>query len=154
MGTGGSFPGAWRWPPTTSAEVKKICIYTSTPPYAFMAHSLISSAEGTTYLFVQFNVWFEDYFWNAMPCSIIQSYQRFSRNGCRSVLFIPEDGGSRLRRNFGTSYQIIRPHISDDHNLHTSLLENLTRHSVYNLYFEIFVVQTSAPLNVETSEVN
>jgi hypothetical protein len=41
IGTGGSFPGgkaagAWSWPPT-SAEVKKMWVYTSTPPYAFMA---------------------------------------------------------------------------------------------------------------------
>jgi hypothetical protein len=43
MGTRGSFPGVKRpgreadHSPTTSAEVKKIWIYTSTPPYAFMA---------------------------------------------------------------------------------------------------------------------
>jgi hypothetical protein len=42
-GTGGSFPGVKRpgreadHSPPTSAEVKKIWIYTSTPPYAFMA---------------------------------------------------------------------------------------------------------------------
>jgi hypothetical protein len=42
MGTGGSFPGVKRpgreadHSPTTSAEVKKMWIYTSTPPYAFM----------------------------------------------------------------------------------------------------------------------
>jgi hypothetical protein len=43
MGTGGSFPGV-KWPgreadhsPAGSAEVKKMWIYTSTPPYAFMA---------------------------------------------------------------------------------------------------------------------
>jgi hypothetical protein len=42
MGIVGSFPngkaaGAWSWhSPLTSAEVKKIGIYTSTPPYAFM----------------------------------------------------------------------------------------------------------------------
>jgi hypothetical protein len=43
MGSGGSFPGvklqgreADHSPPT-SAEVKKMCIYTSTPPYVFMA---------------------------------------------------------------------------------------------------------------------
>jgi hypothetical protein len=42
-GTGGSFPGV-KWPgreadPTlpTSTEVKKMWIYTSTPPYVFMA---------------------------------------------------------------------------------------------------------------------
>jgi hypothetical protein len=38
----GSFPGgeeseAWSWPLTTSVEVKKTWIYTSTPPYVFMA---------------------------------------------------------------------------------------------------------------------
>jgi hypothetical protein len=37
MGTGDSFPGgkADHWP-QTSAEVKKMWIYTSTHPYAFM----------------------------------------------------------------------------------------------------------------------
>jgi hypothetical protein len=43
MGTGGSFPRVKRLgreadhSPPTSAEVKKMWIYTSTPPYAFMA---------------------------------------------------------------------------------------------------------------------
>jgi hypothetical protein len=43
MGTGSSFPGVKRpgrevnHSPPTSAEVKKMWIYTSTPPYAFMA---------------------------------------------------------------------------------------------------------------------
>jgi hypothetical protein len=43
MGTGGSFPGVKRpgresdHSPPTTAEVKKMWIYTSTPPYAFMA---------------------------------------------------------------------------------------------------------------------
>jgi hypothetical protein len=43
MGTGGSFPGLKRQgreanhSPTTSAEVKKMSIYTSIPPYIFMA---------------------------------------------------------------------------------------------------------------------
>jgi hypothetical protein len=43
MGTGGSFPGVKRQgreadqSPPTSAEVKKMWIYTSTPPYVFMA---------------------------------------------------------------------------------------------------------------------
>jgi hypothetical protein len=43
MGTGGSFPGVKRpervadHSPPISAEVKKMWIYTSTPPYAFMA---------------------------------------------------------------------------------------------------------------------
>jgi hypothetical protein len=43
MGTGGSFPGVKQQgreadhSPPTSAEVKKIWIYTSTPPYVFMA---------------------------------------------------------------------------------------------------------------------
>jgi hypothetical protein len=43
MGTGGFFSGVKRQgreadhSPPTSAEVKKICIYTSTPPYIFMA---------------------------------------------------------------------------------------------------------------------
>jgi hypothetical protein len=42
MGTGGSFPGVKRQEresdnsPPASAEVKKIWIYTSTPPYAFI----------------------------------------------------------------------------------------------------------------------
>jgi hypothetical protein len=43
MGTGGSFPGVKRQgheadhSPLTSAEVKKMWIYTSTPPYVFTA---------------------------------------------------------------------------------------------------------------------
>jgi hypothetical protein len=43
MGTGSSFPGVKRLgreadhSPPTSVEVKKMWIYTSTPPYAFMA---------------------------------------------------------------------------------------------------------------------
>jgi hypothetical protein len=43
MGTGSSFPGVKRQgreadhSPPTSAEVKKMWIYTSTPPYVFMA---------------------------------------------------------------------------------------------------------------------
>jgi hypothetical protein len=43
MGTGGSFPGVKRYgreadhSPPTSAEVKKMWIYTSTPLYVFMA---------------------------------------------------------------------------------------------------------------------
>jgi hypothetical protein len=43
MGTGSYFPGVKRpgrevdHSPPTSAEVKKMWIYTSTPPYAFMA---------------------------------------------------------------------------------------------------------------------
>jgi hypothetical protein len=38
MGTGGSFPGlqAYNSPPT-NAGAKKMWIYTSTPPYVFMA---------------------------------------------------------------------------------------------------------------------
>jgi hypothetical protein len=44
-GTGGSFPGdkaagTWRWP--TSVEFKKTWIYTSTPPYVFLAQCLIN----------------------------------------------------------------------------------------------------------------
>jgi hypothetical protein len=48
MGTGGSFPGikaAGReadHSPPTSAEDKKMWIFTSTPPYAFMTSCLIS----------------------------------------------------------------------------------------------------------------
>jgi hypothetical protein len=48
MGTGGSFPevkGPGRevdHSPPTSAEVKKMLIYISTAPYAFMAYCLIS----------------------------------------------------------------------------------------------------------------
>jgi hypothetical protein len=43
MGTGGSFPEVkrqWReaeHSPPASAEVKKMCIYTATPPYVVMA---------------------------------------------------------------------------------------------------------------------
>jgi hypothetical protein len=42
MGTGGSFPGGKRpgreadHSPPASAQAKKILIYTSTPPYAFI----------------------------------------------------------------------------------------------------------------------
>jgi hypothetical protein len=56
MGTGGSFPGGKRpgreadHLPLASAEVKKMWIYTSTPPYTFMAYCLISSAQGPLYL--------------------------------------------------------------------------------------------------------
>jgi hypothetical protein len=56
MGTRGSFPWVKRpgreadhWPPA-SAEVKKMWIYTSTPPYAFMAQCLIRWAQGQLYL--------------------------------------------------------------------------------------------------------
>jgi hypothetical protein len=35
--------------PPTSAEVKKMWIYTSTPPYVFMAWCLISYAQGQFY---------------------------------------------------------------------------------------------------------
>jgi hypothetical protein len=57
MGTGGSFPGVKRQgreadhSPPTSAEVKKMWIYTSTPPFVFMAECLISYAQGQLYLF-------------------------------------------------------------------------------------------------------
>jgi hypothetical protein len=37
--------------PPASAEVMKLWIYTSTPPYAFMAYCLISWAQGQLYLF-------------------------------------------------------------------------------------------------------
>jgi hypothetical protein len=52
MGTGGSFPGVKRQgreadhSPPTSAEVKKMWIYTYTPPYAFMAYCLITELLG------------------------------------------------------------------------------------------------------------
>jgi hypothetical protein len=36
-----------------SAEVRKMWIYTSTPPYAFMAYCLISYAKGQLYLFTE-----------------------------------------------------------------------------------------------------
>jgi hypothetical protein len=48
IGTGGSYPDLKRpgceadHSPPTSAEVKKMWIYTSTPPYAFMAKRLIN----------------------------------------------------------------------------------------------------------------
>jgi hypothetical protein len=38
--------------PPASAEVKKIWIYTSTPPYAFMAQCLIRYAQGQLYLYL------------------------------------------------------------------------------------------------------
>jgi hypothetical protein len=37
--------------PRTSAEVKKMWIYTSTPLYAFMVYCLISYAQGQIYIF-------------------------------------------------------------------------------------------------------
>jgi hypothetical protein len=57
MGTGGSFPGgtadvAWSWPRTSNyAEVKNTWIYTSTPPYVFMARWLINQAQGQLRVF-------------------------------------------------------------------------------------------------------
>jgi hypothetical protein len=51
MGTGGFFPGVKRLgreadhSPPTSAEAKKIWIYTSIPPYSFMAYCLIKRRE-------------------------------------------------------------------------------------------------------------
>jgi hypothetical protein len=36
--------------PPASAKVKKMWIYTSTPPYAFMAQCLIHKAQGQLYL--------------------------------------------------------------------------------------------------------
>jgi hypothetical protein len=36
--------------PTASAEVKKMWIYTSTPPYAFITQCLISEAQGQVYI--------------------------------------------------------------------------------------------------------
>jgi hypothetical protein len=43
MGTGGKAAGREAdYSPLTSAEVKKAWLYTSTPPYAFMAYCLIS----------------------------------------------------------------------------------------------------------------
>jgi hypothetical protein len=48
MGSGGYFPGRKRpgreadSSPPASAEVKKMWIYVSTPPYTFMAKGLIS----------------------------------------------------------------------------------------------------------------
>jgi hypothetical protein len=38
--------------PPASAEIKKIWIYTSTPPYAFMASCLISYAQGELYIYL------------------------------------------------------------------------------------------------------
>jgi hypothetical protein len=58
MGTGVSLSSRLKRPgresdhsPTASAEVKKMWIYTSTPPYAFMAYGLISYAQGQLYLY-------------------------------------------------------------------------------------------------------
>jgi hypothetical protein len=55
MGTWGSFPeskatGAWRWPLTSSAEVKNAWSYTSTPQYAFIARCSVK-AQGQLYLY-------------------------------------------------------------------------------------------------------
>jgi hypothetical protein len=41
--------------PRTSAEVKKMWIYTSTPPYVFMAQCLISYAQGELFLTLELN---------------------------------------------------------------------------------------------------
>jgi hypothetical protein len=60
MGTGSSFPGVKRpgrevdHSPPTTAEVKKMWIYTSTPPYAFMAQCLIKLSTGKTLPFLPF----------------------------------------------------------------------------------------------------
>jgi hypothetical protein len=45
--------------PPASAEIKKMWIYTSTPPCALMAYCLISYAQGQLYLFHLYNVKFE-----------------------------------------------------------------------------------------------
>jgi hypothetical protein len=59
IGTRGSFPGGVKRPgheadpsPPTSAEVKKMWIYTFTPPYAFMEWCLITEAQGQLYLYL------------------------------------------------------------------------------------------------------
>jgi hypothetical protein len=60
MGTGALSPGVKRRgreadrSHSTSAEVKKKWIYTSNPPYAFMAWCLISWAQEQLYLLPQF----------------------------------------------------------------------------------------------------
>jgi hypothetical protein len=41
--------------PTTSAEVKRVWIYTSTTPYSFMAYCLISLAQEQLYLLIARN---------------------------------------------------------------------------------------------------
>jgi hypothetical protein len=62
MGTGDCFPGVKRQgrefdhSPQASAEVKKMWIYTSIPPYVFMALCLISKAEGQLYLFYLYKI--------------------------------------------------------------------------------------------------
>jgi hypothetical protein len=54
MSTGGSFPGVKRQErdvhhsPPTSAEVKKTWIYTSAPPYVFMAQWLVKQRDNIT----------------------------------------------------------------------------------------------------------
>jgi hypothetical protein len=57
MGTGGLSPAVKRpgreadHSPPASAKVKKTWIYTSTPPYVFMAYCLISLAQNNFTLF-------------------------------------------------------------------------------------------------------
>jgi hypothetical protein len=58
--------------PTTSAEVKNMWIYTSTPPYVLVAECLISKAQGQIYLFT----------WNIQTGSVSnQSVQETLQNG-------------------------------------------------------------------------
>jgi hypothetical protein len=46
MDTGGSFPGGEAaHPPLASAQVKKLWIYTSSPPYAFMFFFFIAGTQ-------------------------------------------------------------------------------------------------------------
>jgi hypothetical protein len=44
--------------PPASAEIKKMWIYTSTPPYAFMAYCLIKHIDKLPYLYLPSNVSF------------------------------------------------------------------------------------------------
>jgi hypothetical protein len=43
--------------PPTTGEVKKTWLYTSTPPYAFMAWCLISQVEEQLYLLLSSGIW-------------------------------------------------------------------------------------------------
>jgi hypothetical protein len=69
MGTGDSFPEVKQpgreadHSPPTNADVKRMWVYTSTPPQVFMAYCLISYAEGQIYL--TFNVTTVPEIWNS-----------------------------------------------------------------------------------------
>jgi hypothetical protein len=75
IGTGGKAAGAWNWPLISNqCQVKKMWIYISSPPYAFMAHCLNSLST-----------------WTNLPCPRHARYSRicdfgFSTCGLKRLL--------------------------------------------------------------------